>query len=437
MEGTKESFDRLMKLCENAADDKTYEEIAQLLDIDEFINYMAVELHIGNWDWPQNNAKGFRDRNDGKFHFVLFDLDGAFSVGAGDIFNTFFNKEHYRFDTLHGYDYSKDESIEGKRLSGQIELVTLFKNLLANDTFRKKFIDAFCLLGGSVFQQYKVEEIVNEAASYLATGDYVNPWSTANDVMNKLGSRNNSATQALQNCNYMQLQGVERQKVKFSANVEGARVMMNDIEVPYTEFDGYLFSPVTLKAQAPAGYLFKGWKSTGTTQTKSVFTTGENWKYYDKGSLDGTNWKSSTYNDTQWNSGAAKGKGCQSFNALLDGGIGILAINLQLHIADALLDRVCTYLVGNGPLQSIELGNKGRAGRIVKGCVVQVIDAVHHTTAGVAALIILFQLFNSFHNGTGLLLTVGNCFHSSQLAVGGVWNLCCCRAQRRYQEHTA
>lgn len=306
MEGTKESFDRLMKLCENAADDKTYEEIAQLLDVDEFINYMAVELHIGNWDWPQNNAKGFRDRNDGKFHFVLFDLDGAFSVGAGDIFNTFFNKEHYNFDTLHGYDYSKDESIEGKRLSGQIELVTLFKNLLANDTFRKKFIDAFCLLGGSVFQQYKVEEIVNEAASYLATGGFVNPWSTANDVMNKLGSRNNSATQALQNCNYMQLQGVERQKVKFSANVEGARVMVNNIAVPYSEFDGYLFSPVTLKAQAPAGYLFKGWKSTGTTQTKSVFTTGENWKYYDKGSLDGTNWKSSTYNDTQWNSGAAR-----------------------------------------------------------------------------------------------------------------------------------
>ena len=48
MEGSKASFDRLMTLSENAEDEKTFEEISQMLDIDEYINYMAVELHIGN-----------------------------------------------------------------------------------------------------------------------------------------------------------------------------------------------------------------------------------------------------------------------------------------------------------------------------------------------------------------------------------------------------
>ena len=306
MEGTKDSFNHLLELSQNAADEKTYEEITQMLDIDEYINYMAVELHIGNWDWPQNNVKGFRAKNDGKFHFVLFDLDGAFSVGSGDMFSTFFNKENYRFDGLHGYDYSKNVSIEGMHNNGQIEVVTLFKNLLKNDSFRKKFIDAFCLVGGSVFQQYKVEEIVNEASNKLATGGYVNPWSTANEVMSKLGSRNHNATQALQNCEHMQLNGVERQKVQLAANIEGAKVMLNDMEVPYAEFDGYLFGPVTLKAQAPTGYRFAGWMNAGTTQKKSVFATGEQWKYYDEGSLDGVNWKTSSYSDTQWKQGAAR-----------------------------------------------------------------------------------------------------------------------------------
>ena len=306
MEGSKDAFNRLLELSKDAENEDTYEEIMQMLDVDEFINYLAVELHIGNWDWPQNNVKGFRGVNDGKFHFVLFDLDGAFNVSSGEVFNKFFEKENYEFDTLHGYDYSKGESIEGKRNRKQIEFVTLFKNLLKNATFRKKFIDSFCIVGGSVFQQYKVEEIVYDVADYLSTNDFVNPWNTANQVMNKLGSRNNNATQALQNCSHMQLEGVERQQVKFSANVPEATILLNDMEVPYAEFDGYLFGNVTLKAKAPAGYRFAGWVNTGSTQTKSVFGMGETWKYYDQGALDRENWKAPSYNDAQWGNGSAR-----------------------------------------------------------------------------------------------------------------------------------
>ena len=306
MEGTKDSFNRLLALSENAEDDKTYEEIRQMLDVDEYINYMAVELHIGNWDWPQNNIKAFRDQNDGKFHFVLFDLDGAFNLGSSDMFNQFFNKENKSSDVLHGYDYSRNVSIEGKRNQVHLEVVTLFKNLLKNEQFRKQFIDSFCITGGSVFQQYKVEEIVNEVATYLATDNFVNPWSTANDVMSKLGSRNNGATNALQSCSHMQLGSVERQKVQIATSgASDAKVMVNDLELPYAEFDGYLFSPITLKAQAPAGYRFVGWKNAGTTKTTSIFATGEKWMYYDKGSLNGKNWQSSSYSTSNWVSGNA------------------------------------------------------------------------------------------------------------------------------------
>ena len=306
MEGTKDAFNHLLELSKNAADEETYEEIRNMLDIDEYINYMAVELHIGNWDWPQNNVKGFRDRNDGKFHFVLFDLDGAFNFGADNTFNKFFNKENKTSDVLHGYDYSRKVSIEGTYNQVHLEVVTLFKNLLKNDQFRKQFIDSFCILGGSVFQQYKVTEIVNDVATYLATGNYVNPWSTANNVMNQLGSRNNGATTGLKNCSYMNLGNVERQRVQIATDgASDAKVMLNDIEIPYAEFDGYLFAPITLKAQAPAGYTFVGWKNAGTTKTTSVFSTGETWMYYDQGSLDGQNWWASNYNPYTWASGKA------------------------------------------------------------------------------------------------------------------------------------
>ena len=304
MRGTDESFLRLVELSENATDEDTYEEIKKLLDIDEYINYMAVELYTGNWDWPQNNVKGFRDVNDGKFHFVLFDLDGALSTNSP--FSTFFGKENYTFDTLHGFDHSLNKSVEGQRRKLQIKFVTLFKNLLQNESFRKQFIDTFCIVGGSIFQPEKVKAIVTEMRDYLATGNWVNPSNTANNIISSFNaSYNSTLVNALKSNTHMKLSGVTRQLAQISSNTPQAKILLNDIELPYTQFNGYLFAPVTLKAEAPAGYRFAGWTSTGSTSSKNIFSEGTSWRYYDKGSLDGTNWYDSSFSVTNWSSGNA------------------------------------------------------------------------------------------------------------------------------------
>ena len=71
--GTREAFERLYDLTANASDEGTYEEIRKLLDIDDFINYMAFKFFLNDWDWPHNNFKAFRSRNDGRFHFGTID----------------------------------------------------------------------------------------------------------------------------------------------------------------------------------------------------------------------------------------------------------------------------------------------------------------------------------------------------------------------------
>ena len=48
--------------------------------------------------------------------------------------------------------------------------------------------------------------------------------------------------------------------MQLSADTEGANLYVNGIEVPYADFKGYLFAPVQLKAKAPAGYVFAGWR---------------------------------------------------------------------------------------------------------------------------------------------------------------------------------
>ena len=60
-EGTIDAFNRWYDLSANAASAEAYDEICGLVDIDEFVNYMAVEMYAGGTDWPQNNVKAFRD----------------------------------------------------------------------------------------------------------------------------------------------------------------------------------------------------------------------------------------------------------------------------------------------------------------------------------------------------------------------------------------
>ena len=295
--GTKETFDRLYELSKTAASADSYEEIKQLLDIDEYTNYMAMEFYLGSTDWPQNNVKGYMHRGDGRFRFVSFDLDFAFNTSNS--FNDFAGKRNYTFDPQ--YD-------SGKSIRAEIQLVTIFLNLLNNNDFRRRFIDTYCIMGGSVFEPTRCNEIIDS----LATRAYAlqqlewgsTPWNMANELKNNFRNRMTTMTNTIRNYSPMKLSGVTAQRTTLQSNVDGAAIFINDIEVPTGYFSGNLFAPVTLRAEAPAGYTFQGWANANASQS-TLFAKGGTWTYYDMGSLDGQNWQSESYNTSSWKSGNA------------------------------------------------------------------------------------------------------------------------------------
>ena len=77
--------------------------------------------------------------------------------------------------------------------------------------------------------------------------------------MKKLRSK--KMTDYMKKFSQMKLSGVTQQAVTLSADAEGASLFVNGLEVPYADFNGHLFAPVTLEAKAPAGYKFTGWKN--------------------------------------------------------------------------------------------------------------------------------------------------------------------------------
>ncbi|MBR4844883.1 MAG: CotH kinase family protein, partial [Bacteroidaceae bacterium] len=299
MEGTREAFLEWYALSEYAADEDIYEEIRNLVDIDEYINYMAVELYLGGTDWPQNNIKGFRPRiENGRFRFVLFDLDGTLATTSP--FYTFEGKQ------IHTFDYIYDT---GGRFTEEIELVTIFLNMLQNDSFRKQFIDSYCLVAGSVFEPERYNAIIDEMADMRAAAlslEGRSPYGRANELKSALANRQNTLINALIDYNRMSLTQEMKQSASITANVDNAVLRLNDMAIPTGKFCGSIFAPITLKAEPKAGYRFVGWndvKAIGEGTT--LIARGSSWKYYDQGSLDGQSWKSTSYNTNSWGEGNA------------------------------------------------------------------------------------------------------------------------------------
>ena len=286
-DGTDEAWNRLIELSGRVNSKGVYGEIQKLLDIDEFTNYMAVEMFLGNSDWPNNNVKGYRSRDDGRFRFILFDLD--------QIFNRWCPMDHLA--TLD--DQFADE-----------QLVVLLRNLLGNDAYRKKFIDTFCIIAGSVFERDRVKDMVDEIAGNMRPMlelDGRSPDGTANEIKSKMQTRLEDILGPqgqLEQYQPAQLGNLQRQTVMLSANVSDAHITINGIDVPYADFKGYLFQPVRLEAKAPAGYRFAGWSMGGGNASNRLIATTDTWKYYDKGE-PAANWNTNGFNDNSWASGKA------------------------------------------------------------------------------------------------------------------------------------
>ena len=258
--GSDEVMQRIYELGKRINEAGVYEELTTLLDIDEFTNYMAVTLFLHNDDWPDNNIKCYRSQNDGRFRFVSFDLDYAFKAcwpnDSKD--NPFDNFAMFKDNSAPRTSYNKD-------------FVNFFLNLLKHDGYRKKFIDTFCLMGGSVFEPTRANAIVDElhnnvkAMCQLMKQQYINdghdPDRAVTTIKNNLKGRSKKMTDYMQKFSQMNLKNVTRQEVKLSTDAEGASIYVNGLEVPYADFNGHLFAPVTLEAKAPAGYVFKGWKN--------------------------------------------------------------------------------------------------------------------------------------------------------------------------------
>ena len=287
MIGRPDALLHLYDLSANAANKNVYEEICQLVDIDEFVNYMAAELYLGSWDWPDNNLKAYRAKDGGRFRITFFDLDAAFGTdgrGMDEEGEIYIDGNAFRWvDGMqwHRYDYIYDT---GERRYGEIKFCTFFLNLLENDDFRRRFIDTFCTMG-CVFEPTRAAAICEELGARVRktmSWEGASPNGALDEIRGKLKGRADAFVQQMKDYERFRLAEVEEQTVHLSTEPAGGIIYINDVRVPYGEYKGKLFPPVTLRAEAAGGYKFMGWREASntarflTTNTTLRMPSGEN-----------------------------------------------------------------------------------------------------------------------------------------------------------------
>lgn len=123
MQGSNKSFEEMLSWIKShdTNTDEAYEYISSVIDIQNYKEYMAIEIFVGNGDTL--NVKRYRNaKADGKWRWVLFDLDWAFYVDTNSI-NRWLDPEGMG--------------------TGKYTDTTLFIGLMKNDRFRDEFFTYF------------------------------------------------------------------------------------------------------------------------------------------------------------------------------------------------------------------------------------------------------------------------------------------------------
>ncbi len=243
----------------DTSSDTIYEKIKSLIDIDHYINYMAVEFFAGNDDWPANNQLFYRYKNGGKWDWILQDLDKTY---ARDSFN--------KYNDLITYTVDKFP-------------VKLFTYLMKNESFKNQYITTQCLVAGSVFTPAHTAQVLDTLSAKLDAEFEFHAlrWNLTSQFHNYF--RENITYHKAQTANYVTL-AYNNLKTNFAlGNIIGlkiestapkASIEFNDLKIPVLPYDGKYFEGRKIKLHAQPyvnGQKFSNW----IIKTDSSLTTSD------------------------------------------------------------------------------------------------------------------------------------------------------------------
>lgn len=268
--------------------DENYQIAITLIDIDNYQNYCCVEIITGNRSWL-HNRRVWRPRTpDGKFRYMLFDLDYGYIFLSQNILDGLDNKDKI-FKAL-----MKNQVFE----AGLIQKLATYSNTIFETDRVLGFIDSL----GSIIQSEITRHSAKWGHTYSGVFDNLSEWE-ANVTELRDFTKGRPAEHEKYIQSFLGKPGkskIEFQVVPSNAGnifVNSSIITSNSIEVSY-----YNNLPIKLSTSANPGYSFSGWQGFSSNDSL-IFSRGEEWKYNDRGVNLGANWSAAGFDDSGWEVG--------------------------------------------------------------------------------------------------------------------------------------
>ena len=277
-EGAIADYNKMLELAESGlTDDKKFEQLCSMMDIDNYMHYLAMQLFIDNRDWPGNNYKVWRyvasegeevtsKYQDGKWRYFFYDAEFAWGLYS----------DGYANKTL-------TKILKGTHPAGGSALVSA---LMERADMREKLANNICdLIGGA----FSTENILATLEQKLADSDkeqmyalnkgITSEWAnegtfenSRNEIREFADKRANIILGDI--CRNFEIDKDDTYKVKLNG-AKGLKVTMNIQTVKDTNtISAEYFTPykVKLAAEDLSGYTFTSWEINGTTYTDREIT---------------------------------------------------------------------------------------------------------------------------------------------------------------------
>lgn len=276
-EGAADDYNEMLEFAKaGLTDDARFEQFCSMVDIDNYMRYLAIQLFIDNRDWPGNNYKAWRyipsegeevtsEYLDGKWRYLLFDAEFAWGLYSDGFNNATLTK-----------------ILDGTHPAGGSELVAA---ILEREDMREKLANNICDLIGGAFSTENIlnvlDELLEESDSeqmYALNHGITSEWANEETFKNSRKEIRDFAKKRYKVILRDLRKVFELEDEMYTVNVSGAaglKVMLNT----QTSSDGEALTAeyftkygVLLSAESYSGYAFDYWEINGEKFTDENVT---------------------------------------------------------------------------------------------------------------------------------------------------------------------